>query len=104
MRIRFFQICAVLMLALAIGIPHTKVQAIGEFQADYEVQYAVAPSGKTIVTQHVTLTNKLPNFYPEEYSLLVDSDKISNIIAYDECTDKSSKPCKGGVITPSITV
>lgn len=70
------------------------VWAAGEFQADYNVQYAVSPTGKTIVTQHVTLTNKLPDFYPQEYSLLLDSDKISNVIAYDD----------GGIITPTISV
>lgn len=68
--------------------------AAGEFQADYDVQYALSPSGKTIVTQHVTLTNKLPNFYPKQYSLLLDSDKIKSVIAYDD----------GGVITPTISV
>ncbi len=71
-----------------------KVFAAGEFQADYDVQYAIAPSGKTIVTQHVTLTNKLSDYYPKQYSLLLDSDKISNVIAYDD----------GGIITPTISV
>ena len=30
------------------------VFASGEFQADYNVQYAIAPTGKTIVTQNIT--------------------------------------------------
>lgn len=68
--------------------------ASGEFQADYDVQYAITPVGKTIVTQRVTLTNKLSNYYPKQYSLLLDSDKISNVIAYDD----------QGVITPAISV
>lgn len=75
-------------------IPPREALATGEFLADYDVQYAIAPSGKTVVTQSVTLTNQLPNFYPQEYSLLLDSDKISNVIAYDD----------GGVITPSFSV
>lgn len=70
------------------------VYAAGEFQADYDVQYAISPAGKTIVTQQVTLVNKLSNYYPKSYSLLLDSDKISNIIAYDD----------GGIITPTISV
>lgn len=104
MRTRLMRFVVLVVLGITAIIPHSKAVATGEFQADYDVQYAVAPSGKTIVTQHVTLTNKLTNFYPEEYSLLLDSDKISNIIAYDECSDKNSKPCKGGVITPVISV
>lgn len=71
-----------------------KAFASGEFQADYDVQYAIAPTGKTIVTQRVTLTNNLSNFYPQEYTLLLDSDKIHNVIAYDD----------GGIITPAVSV
>ncbi len=82
------------LLFLGVGSCSPKAYATGEFQADYDVQYAISPAGKTIVTQQVTLTNKLPNFYPQEYSLVLDSDKISNIIAYDD----------GGIITPAISV
>lgn len=87
-------ILIVILFAVSLFFPAPKAYATGEFQADYDVQYAVTPTGKTIVTQHVTLINKLPNFYPQEYSLLLDSDKISNVIAYDD----------GGVITPSISI
>jgi len=86
---------AFVALMLLFGfIPFSAAEAAGEFQADYDVQYAVSPAGKTIVTQHITLTNREPDFYPQEYSLLLDSDKISNVIAYDD----------GGVITPAISV
>lgn len=67
--------------------------AAGEFQADYDVQYVVAPSGTTIVTQNVTLTNKLSNLYPQKYSIIIDSDKIKNVIAYDN----------GGIVSPQIS-
>lgn len=82
---------------ICITLPFLLVRTIfaaGEFQADYDVQYAISPSGNTIVTQTVQLTNKLANYYPKQYSLLLDSDKISNVIAYDD----------GGVITPVISV
>lgn len=87
----------ILSFFLIVGITlsiHPPVYATGEFQADYDVQYAISPTGKTIVTQQVTLTNKLPNYYPQEYSLILDSDKINNVIAYDD----------GGIITPAISV
>lgn len=90
---RISRILIFLGLFLSMGYFHT-VTAAGEFQADYDVQYAISPIGKTIVTQHVTLTNQLSNFYPQKYSLLIDSDKISNVIATDD----------GGVITPAISV
>lgn len=57
--------------------------ASGEFQADYNVQYAIAPTGTTIVTQNITLTNKQTNLYPQKYSILLDTTKIKNVIAYD---------------------
>ncbi len=67
--------------------------AAGEFQADYNVEYAVAPSGITIVTQNVTLTNKESNLYPQKYSIIIDSQRIKNVLAYDN----------GGLVTPQIT-
>ena len=64
-----------------------------DFQADYDTQYAVSPSGTTIVTQNITLTNKQSNLYPKQYTISIDSEKIKNVIAYDQ----------KGVITPKIT-
>jgi len=89
---RLIYVC--LYIWVLLFIPHASVFAAGEFQADYDVQYAISPAGKTIVTQTITLTNKLANFYPKQYSLLVDSDRISSVIAYDD----------EGVITPIISV
>jgi transglutaminase-like putative cysteine protease len=36
-----------------------------------------------MVTQNITLTNKQTNLYPEKYSIVIDSTKIKNVIAYD---------------------
>ncbi len=74
-------------------IPISSVQAAGEFNADYDVEYAVSPAGTTIVTQNITLTNALTNLYPKQYSILLDTTRIKNVIAYDS----------RGVITPEIT-
>ena len=70
----------------------TSVLAAGEFSADYEVDYTIAPDGRTIVTQNISLTNKLTNLYPTKYSILIDTEKIKNVVAYD----------RKGVITPTI--
>ena len=67
--------------------------AAGEFGIAYDVSYAVAPAGTTIVTQQVTLTNKTTNLYPQQYSLTLDSTAIKNVIAYDG----------GGVISPAVS-
>jgi len=64
-----------------------------DFVSDYDTQYAVSPSGTTIVTQNITLTNKQSNVYPKLYTVTIDSEKIHNVIAYDA----------KGVITPKIT-
>ncbi len=89
-----FRFAASVIAVLSLCLLPSKVLATGEFQADYDVQYAIAPTGKTIVTQHVTLTNKRSDYYPKQYTLLLDSDKITNVIAYDD----------GGIITPTISV
>ncbi len=70
-------------LFVYLFIPLSWVAASGEFQADYNVQYAISPTGTTIVTQNITLTNKQTNLYPQKYSILLDTTKIKNVIAYD---------------------
>src|SRR5258706_10587642 len=79
LRLLFYSIISLFVYSI---IP-TQIFAAGEFQADYTVQYAVSPTGTTIVTQNITLTNKQTNLYPQKYSILIDSTKIKNIIAYD---------------------
>ncbi|MCL4360696.1 transglutaminase-like domain-containing protein [Patescibacteria group bacterium] len=75
-------------------IPLFRVEAAGGyFRADYDVQYDVAPGGKTIVTQTVQLTNKETNLYPKQYSIDIDTDQIRNVVARDP----------SGQITPQIT-
>ena len=68
-RVWGFLVTLGLLAALFIVNP-SKAFASGEFQADYAVEYAVAPSGITIVTQNVTLTNKESNLYPQKYSMI----------------------------------
>lgn len=67
--------------------------ASGEFTADYDVVYEIAPTGTTVVTQRVSLTNKLTNLYARQYSILFDTTGIKNVVAYDD----------GGSISPTIT-
>ncbi len=79
-----------LFIYLIFAVPH--VMAAGEFSADYDVDYTIAPDGRTIVTQNISLANKLTNLYPTKYSILIDTEKIKNVVAYD----------RKGVITPTI--
>ena len=88
----FFIVYFLLFIAYCF-IPFKHALASGEFQADYDVQYDVAPSGVTIVTQTVYLTNKITNLYPQKYSILIDTENIRNVIAYDN----------GGMINPQVT-
>lgn len=73
-------------------IPVSPAQAVGEFQADYDVEYSISPTSTTVVTQNISLTNNLTNLYPKEYSILLDTTRIKNVIAYDA----------KGVIRPKI--
>lgn len=90
---KFVSIIAYCLLVICYFFIPKTCFASGEFQADYNVQYAVAPSGTTIVTQNVTLTNKETNYYPQKYSITIDSQKISSVIAFDD----------GGLVSPDIT-
>lgn len=84
----------VIAVTLVFVMPTKHVRAQGEFTSDYDVQYAISPTGVTIVTQKVTLTNNLSARYPKQYTVTIDSSSIRNVIAYDN----------GGVIRPTITV
>lgn len=64
-----------------------------DFGTAYDVQYAVSPAGTTIVTQKITLTNRRTNLYPKEFSIVLNTERVKSIIAYDG----------GGSITPVIT-
>jgi len=85
--------CKYLFVLLIITVLNVRFVYASDFQADYDTQYAVSPSGTTIVTQNVTLTNKQSNVYPKQYTVTIDSEQINNVIAYDT----------KGVITPKIT-
>ena len=85
--------CCIVILLFCYFVAAPQAAAAGEFAADYDVFYAVAPTGTTIVTTKVHLTNKLTNLYAREYSIVFDSTRIKNVIAYDD----------GGQITPQIS-
>jgi len=85
---RFFLFIFTLFL---VCIPTQSIYA-ADFSADYDVDYAISPTGTTIVTQKITLTNNETNYYPKQYSIIIDTQKIKNVIAYD------SK----GMINPTI--
>ncbi|MCX6793658.1 MAG: hypothetical protein NTY06_00985 [Candidatus Gottesmanbacteria bacterium] len=103
MKNKFFILLYWIIGVLAyLTIAPSPALASGEFQADYNVQYAIAPSGLTIVTQNISLTNNQTNLYPEKYSIVIDSTKIKNVIAYDSQqivpTDISQKNGKTEIV------
>lgn len=87
---RFVYLFICLFAYFLIAIP---AFASSAFDADYDLDYSVAPSGITIVTQKVTLTNKETNLYPRQYEVTIDTEKIQNILARDTI----------GLIAPTIT-
>jgi len=64
-----------------------------DFTADYDLDYSISPTGSTVVTQKVSLTNNKTNLYPKQYAITIDTTNIKNVIAYDN----------KGMITPSIS-
>lgn len=63
------------------------------FIVDYAVDYSISNEGKTSVTQQVSLLNQQTNLYAQQYSIVIDSNKITNITAFD----------KKGSIIPQVT-
>lgn len=80
------------VLSFFIYPPFSNVYAVGDFSSDYSVHYAISPTGTTTVTQTITLTNLTTHRYSKEFSIVLDSSKVRNVIAYDG----------GGVITPEV--
>ncbi|MBI3342813.1 transglutaminase domain-containing protein [Candidatus Gottesmanbacteria bacterium] len=89
---KFFT-CLFIGLFVYLYIPLSQAVATGEFTANYDVSYAIAPTGVTIVTQSVSLVNRQTNLYPKQYTILLDTLGVRNIIARDD----------SGTITPTIT-
>jgi len=57
--------------------------ASSEFETRYNVTYEVSPLGRVVVTQEISLTNKLSNVYATQYSLIIKGGQIENIRAND---------------------
>lgn len=57
--------------------------ADGEFITDVDVEYKVLESGKTAVTNKITLENVFSTLYATKYSLVLESIKPQNPKAYD---------------------
>lgn len=60
----------------------TTAQA-ADFIVDYDVTYTVSEQGRTSVRQQVSLINKQSNLYAQQYAIVIDSTKISNVAAKD---------------------
>ncbi len=59
------------------------VLAEGEFSTSYDVTYEVQENGETQVTQNIALTNKTKDFYASEYTLIIGSPRVKDIVATD---------------------
>ena len=78
--------CAFLLYSLFI-IHYSltsSVSAAAEFSTAYDVLYEISETGKTLVTQNISLTNKTENFYATEYTLTLGTTQIKNVTAFDE--------------------
>lgn len=58
--------------------------AVDDFKTDYDIEYSINTFGTTIVTQRIVMTNVAPNVFPKQYSVVIDTDKIKNVIAFDD--------------------
>lgn len=78
------------LLLLLHLLSHTSFAA--DFAFDYKVSYKVTPNGVTKVDNQITVTNLTSDFYAQNYTLTINSDRIDRVSAKDE----------EGSITPEI--
>jgi len=82
----------VLLFFFITSVFSEQVFANTDFISSYNTRYEVDQTGKTIVTNNITLVNKESKFYPKQYSITIDTTKIENIIAKDD----------SGLLTPQV--
>ncbi len=57
--------------------------ASNEFSSAYDLTFEVKNDAKTFVTQSIHLTNLTTNYYASEYTLILGTDKIEQVEAFD---------------------
>ncbi len=71
------------MFIVLCSLSAGNAKAAGEFTTSYDVIYEVLENGKTQVTQNIALTNKTKDFYASEYTLIIGSPRVEDIVATD---------------------
>ncbi|HUS59930.1 MAG TPA: transglutaminase domain-containing protein [Nevskiaceae bacterium] len=71
------------LILVAFGGIGSTILANDEFETNYDVRYQAQADGKMVITQKISLTNKLSNVYATQYSLTLDQLQIENIQATD---------------------
>lgn len=78
---RLFLFFLYLILYLFFPAP---ICASEEFITNYDITYQVHPPGLVVVTQKISLTNKLSNVYATEYNLTIGNLDLQSIKASDK--------------------
>ena len=71
------------LVSSLLFIVSSSVQAEGEFETDYSVNYSVDQEGQTNVTQEITLKNKTANYYADKFELKIGSTRVEDVKASD---------------------
>ncbi len=79
----------ILLIVCILSFP-IAAYADGSFMTDYQVEYTIKDSGTALVTQKITLTNRLTNLYAKEYAVKLESERITHVIAYNGDTQLQS--------------
>lgn len=74
--------CLIISVWLVLGASQP-VFANQTFETAYQINCRVLPSGVTLVTQNISLTNKFSDVYATNYSLKLEADEVENVKAFD---------------------
>jgi len=72
-----------ILIFLLFFLNPSRASASGEFSSSYDVFYKVRDDGITEVTQNISLMNLTSNYYPSQYNLIFETEKIENVSAAD---------------------
>lgn len=81
-----------LALAVSFLLASQPVRANQNFAINQSIRYEVQPNGQTLVSQNISLTNKLADVYATQYSLTLQEVRLADARASDE----------GGPIQPQV--
>lgn len=80
--IKLFLVIFLFVFSFLLFLPKN-AWAVNEFSSSYDLTFEVKYDAKTFVSENIHLKNLTTNYYASEYTLILGTDKIEQIEAFD---------------------